>query len=117
MRNTKQNGANIKNTPKMALRARKTTNQEGNTPSTPNLQENNEKSLINNIGKIVKEEFKKHETKMSEMTSNNLQNLNDRLDKVCEEMTELTQSLEFIQDQLEGEINNIKENLNIWKQA
>ena len=51
------------------------------------------------------------------MTSNNLQNLNDRLDKVCKEMTELTQSLEFIQDQLEGEINNIKENLNIWKQA
>ena len=42
MHNTKQNGANIKNTPKMVLRACYTTNQEGNTPSTPNLQENNE---------------------------------------------------------------------------
>ena len=38
MRNTKQNGANIKNAPKMALKAHKTINQEGNTPTTPNLQ-------------------------------------------------------------------------------
>ena len=46
MRNTKQNGANIKNTPKVALRVQKTINQEGdNTPSTPNLLENNEKHL------------------------------------------------------------------------
>ena len=35
LRNTKQNGAKIKRSPKMALRARKTINQEGNTPSTP----------------------------------------------------------------------------------
>ena len=60
MSNTKQNGGNIKNTPKMALRARKTINQEGNnTPSTTNLQENNEESLID-IRKIVKEEFEEH---------------------------------------------------------
>ena len=50
MRNTKQTGANIKNTPKMALIARKTINQErNNTLSTPNLQENNEQSLIETI--------------------------------------------------------------------
>ena len=55
MRNTKQNRANVKNTPKMVLRARKTINQEGNnTSSTPNLLENNEKSLIDAIAKIVK---------------------------------------------------------------
>ena len=53
----------------MTLRALKTTNQEGNTP---NLQENNEKSLIDTIQRIVKEKFKEHETKMSEMISNNL---------------------------------------------
>ena len=52
MRNTKQNGANIKSTPKMAPRARKAINQEGNdTPSTPNLQKSNEKSLIDTIRK------------------------------------------------------------------
>ena len=56
----------------MTLRALKTTNQEGNTPRTPNLQENNEKSLIDTIQRIVKEKFKEHETKMSEMISNNL---------------------------------------------
>ena len=65
MRNTKQNGANVKNTPKMALGARKSTNQEGNTLTTPNLQGNNEKSLIDIIRKIVQEELKEHETKMS----------------------------------------------------
>ena len=96
----------------MVLRARKTINQEGiNTPSTPNLQENNEKSLIDTNGKIVKEEFKEHETKMSETISKNLQNANLRLDKISKEMTELTKSSEFTQDQLEGEINNIKENI------
>ena len=105
-----QNGTNIKNTPKMALRARKTTNQEGNTLSAPKLQENNEKSLIDTIRQIVKEEFKEHETKMSEMISNNLQNASDCLDKISKEMTELTKSFELTQYQLEGEINNIKEN-------
>ena len=112
MRNTKQNGANIKNRPKMALRACKTINQKrNNTPSTPNLQENNERSLIDAIRKIVKEEFKEHETKMSEMINNNLQNTNDRLNKISKEMIELTKSLEFTQDQLDGETNNIKENI------
>ena len=112
MRNTKQNGANIKNTPKMALRACKTINQKrNNTPSTPNLQENNERSLIDAIRKIVKEEFKEHETKMCEMINNNLQNTNDRLNKISKEMIELTKSLEFTQDQLDGETNNIKENI------
>ena len=92
----KKNGANVKNTPKMALRARKTINQEGNNePSKPNLQEKNEKSLIDTIRIIVKEEFQEHETKMSEMISNNLQNTNDRLDKILQEMTDLTKSLEF----------------------
>ena len=39
MRNRTQNGANIKNTPKMPLRSHKTINQEGNnTLSTSNLQ-------------------------------------------------------------------------------
>ena len=96
----------------MALRTLKTINQEeNNTPSTPNLVENKEKSLIDTIRKIVKEEFQEHETKMSEMISNDLQNINDHLDKIFKEMIELTKSLEFTQDQLEGEINDIKENI------
>ena len=48
---------------------------------------------------------------MSEMISHNLQNTNDRLDKISKEMNELTKSLEFTQDQLEEEINSIKENI------
>ena len=91
MRNRKQNGANIKNTPKMPLRSHKTINQEGNnTLSTSNLQKSqwkinekwneNEKSLMDTIRKTVKEEFKEHEPKMSEMISNNLHNTNDCLD-------------------------------------
>ena len=92
MRNTIQNGGKIKCTPKMALRARKTINKEGNTLSTPNLQEKNEKSLIDTIRKIVKEEFKEHETKMSEMISNNSQNTNDRVNKISKEMARLNKS-------------------------
>ena len=72
----------------MALGSCKTINQEGNnTPSTPNLQENNKKSLIDTIIKIVNEEFKEHETKMSEMISNSLKNRNEHLDKISKEMT------------------------------
>ena len=111
MRNTTQNRVNMKNTTKMALRACKTINQEGNTPSTPNLHENNEKNFIDTIRKIVTEEFKVHEAKMSDMISSNLQNTNDRLDKISKEMTELTKILEFTQDLLEGKINKIKENI------
>ena len=47
---------------------------------------------------------------MTEMISNNLQNASDCLDKMSKEMTELTKSFELTQYQLEGEINNIKEN-------
>ena len=96
----------------MALRARKTINQEGNnTLSTLNLQENNRKSLIDTVSrKIVKEEFKEDKTKMCEMTSKNFQNANDRLDEISKKMTELTRSLEFTEEELEGEINNIWEN-------
>ena len=74
----------------MALRARKTINQEGNTPTTPNLQENNERSLIDTIRKTVKEDCKDHETKMRKMISKNLQNTNDRLDKLSKGINELT---------------------------
>ena len=70
MRNTTQNGANIKSTPKMAVRARKTINKEGN-----------------NVPWRWKE---------------NSQNTNDRLNKMSKEMTQLTKSLVFTQDQLEG---------------
>ena len=68
MRNTKQN---IKNTPMMAPRACKTINEEGNTPSIPTLHENNEKFFIDTNTKIVTEEFKVHEAKMSDMISIN----------------------------------------------
>ena len=98
----------------MVLRARKTINQEGNnTPSTANIQENNEKSIIDTIRKILKKKFKEHETRMNEMISNNLQNTNGRLDKISKEMTELTKRFEFTQDHWEEEINNIKEKLKI----
>ena len=74
MLNTKQNVANIKNKPKMVVSTWKMVNEEGNnTTSTPNLQESNEKSFINTVRKIVKEKFKEHETKMSEMITDKMQ--------------------------------------------
>ena len=109
-----QNGANIKNTPRRALRPRNTINQEGNnTLSTPKLQKNNEKSLVDTVRKMVKEELKEHKTKMSEMKGNNLQNTDDRLDKISKEMTELDKSIEL--DQLKGQQTILLKTLNIWK--
>ena len=57
--------------------------------------------------------MKVHEAKMGDRIceSNNLQNTLGRLDKIPKEITKLTKSLDFTKDQLEGEINNIKENL------
>ena len=111
-----QNGANIKNTPRRALRPRNTINQEGNnTLSTPKLQKNNEKSLVDTVRKMVKEELKEHKTKMSEMKGNNLQNTDDRLDKISKEMTELDKSIEL--DQLKGQQTILLKTLNIWKQV
>ena len=75
----------------------KTINQEGNnTPSRLNLLENNEKSLIDTIGKIVKGEFNEHETKMSEMISNNLQNTNDCLSRQSRLFVSLVISLDIL---------------------
>ena len=48
----------------MALRGRKTINQEGNTPATQNLQENNEKSLIDTIRKIVRKNLRNMKSKL-----------------------------------------------------
>ena len=77
-------------------------NKEGsNTQTTANLQEKNERSLLNTIRKKVVEGFKTEETKMSEIISKNLQNTNDRLDEISDKMTEITKSLEFTQDQFE----------------
>ena len=59
----------------------------------------------------MKEEFKKHETKVSEIIINNFQNTNDLLDKISKEVTGITKSIGFTQDQLEEEINNIKKNI------
>ena len=111
MCNTKQNGANIKSTAKMALRVRKTINQERNTPTIPKLYEKNEKSLIVTIRKLQTKSLRNMKPKRREVISNNLKNTNDRLDKISKEMNELTKSIGFTQDQLEGEINNIKENI------
>ena len=86
----------------MVIRSCKMINKEGsNTPTTANLQEKNERSLLNTIRKKVVEAFKTEETKMSEMISKNLQNTNDRLDEISDKMTEITKSLEFTQDQFE----------------
>ena len=66
---------------------------------------------VDTVRKRVREEFKEHGTKMSEMISNNLQSTNDCLHKIFKEITKPTKSLEFTEDQLEGETNNLKENV------
>ena len=81
-----------------------------NTPKTPNETNNNEE-LVNIIRKVIKEKFEGHEKKCYFLKSH-LETANQRLNKISDEVVELTKSLEFTQAEVKEEITNIKDNLN-----
>ena len=67
-----------------------------NAPKTLNETNDNEE-LVNIIRKVVKEELEKHEKKLCEILKSHLETANQRLNKILEEVFEVTKSLEFIQ--------------------
>ena len=81
-----------------------------NTPKTPNETNNNEE-LVNIIRKVIKEKLEGHEKKCYFLKSH-LETANQRLNKISDEVVELTKSLEFTQAEVKEEITNIKDNLN-----
>ena len=106
--NSKQLSAKSKaTTTSMSLRPSHLSIQ--NTPKTPNETNNNEE-LVNIIRKVVKEELEDHEKKFCEILKSHLEAANQRVNKISNEVVELTKSLEVTQ--VKEEITNTKDDLN-----
>ena len=75
-----------------------------NTPTTSVQSDDNNDELVNTIRNIIKEELGEHEKKLNEILKSQLQNTNKRLDKICNEVLEITKSLEFTQSKLDEEL-------------
>lgn len=108
MVNRKKFSTKLKSTPKKVPRTRKTSLQENsNTPKTP-LVNNKQDRLAENI-KIVKEEFKAHKKKLSEIIKSNLRTTSKRFSNISTEVFELKESFQFMPNQLDEEIKQKKE--------
>ena len=73
-------------------------------------EENNE-DLLETIRKIVREELEDHQKKVSEIIKSQLTNTNERLDKISQEVVEITKSLEFTQEELHDSLANVKNDI------
>ena len=109
MINSKQLTNKPKSTPKMSLRSRSATLY--NTPTTSVQSDNNNDELVNTIRDIIKEELGEHEKKLNEILKSQLQNTNERLDKISNEVLEITKILEFTRDKLDEELASVKNNI------
>ena len=108
MVNSKQLTNKSKSTPKMSLRSSSVIQ---NTPTTSVQSDDNNDELVNTIRDIIKEELGEHEKKLNEILKSQLQNTNERLDKISNEMLEITKSLEFTQGKLDEEIAIVKNDI------
>ena len=66
-----------------------------NTPTTLVQSDDNKYELVNTIRDIIKEELGEHGKKLNEILKSQLQNTNERLDKISNKVLEITKSLEF----------------------
>ena len=65
------------------------------------------------IGNIVKEELQAQEVVLQKIVSSNLKVTNERLEKLSGEVSEIKESLEFAQKQIEDETKEIKKDVEI----
>ena len=75
-----------------------------NTPTTSVQSDDNKYELVNTIRDIIKEELGEHEKKLNEILKSQLQNTNERLDKISNEFLEIAKSLAFTQGKLDEEL-------------
>ena len=108
MVNYKQLTNKSKSTAKMTLRS---SSVMQNTPSTSVQSDDKNDELVNTIRDIIKEDLGEHEKKLNEILKSQLQNTNERLDKISNEMLEITKSLEFTQGKLDEEIAIVKNDI------
>ena len=107
MVNYKQLTNKSKSTAKMTLRS---SSVMQNTPSTSVQNDDKNDEIVNTIRDIIKEDLGEHEKKLSEILKSQLQNTNERLDKISNEVLEI-KSLEFIQGKLDEEIAIVKNDI------
>ena len=53
------------------------------------------------VRKIFKEEIENHEEKVGQIITAQLENMNNRLDRISQEVVDITKSLKFTQEQLD----------------
>ena len=82
-----------------------------NTPNTSVQRDDNNDELVHTIRDIIKEELGEHEKKLNEILLSQLQKTNERLDKISNEVLEITKSLEFTQGKLDEEIVIVKNDI------
>ena len=98
------NSNQSKSTLKMSLRSRSFTQ---NTPTTSVRSDENSDELVKTICSI-KDELEEHEKKINEILKSQLQNANERLEKISNDVLEITKYLEFTQDKLDEELAIVK---------
>ena len=107
MVNSKQLNNKLKSTPKMSLRTRQVSTHDQSTPCSSATNFNDEE-FLEMIREIVKEEIKNHEEEVGEIIKGQLENTNNRLDRISQEVVDITKSLEFTQEQLDEELAKLK---------
>ena len=108
MANSKQLTNKSKSTPKMSLRS---SSVMQNTPTTSVQSDGNNDELVNTLRDIIKEELGKHEKKLNENLKSQLQNTNERLDKIYNEVLEITKSSDLTQGKLDEELPIVKNDI------
>ena len=93
--------------PKMSLRTRQVSTHDQSTPCSSATNFNDEE-FLEMIREIVKEEIKNHEEKVGKIIKVQLENTNHRLDRISQEVVDITKSLEFTQEQLDEESAKLK---------
>ena len=82
-----------------------------NTPTTTVQSHDNNDELVNTIRGIIKEKLEENEKKLNEISKYQLQNTDERLDKISLEVLEITKSLEFTQGKLDEELAIVKNDI------
>ena len=108
MVNSKQLTNKSKSTPKMSLRS---SSVMQNARATSVQSDDNNDELDNKIRDTIKEELGEHEKKLNEILKSQLQNTNERLDKIYNEVLEITKSSDLTQGKLDEELPIVKNDI------
>ena len=108
MVNSKQLTNKSKSTPKISLRSSLVMQNAATTLVQSN---DNNDELVNTIRDIIKEELGEHEKKLNEILKSQLQNTNERLDKISNEVLEITKSSDLTQGKLDEELAIVKNDI------